>query len=36
MNRVETGGSTSGIAWLPLLGVLALGVAVYVRSRQVK
>jgi hypothetical protein len=33
---LETGGSASGIAWLPLLGLLALGVAVYVRSRQVK
>ena len=33
---VETGGSSSGIAWLPLFGVLALGMAAYLHRRRIQ
>jgi LPXTG-motif cell wall-anchored protein len=36
VNSVEAGGSASGIAWLPLFGLLALGVAAYWHRRRIR
>ncbi|HEX8683551.1 MAG TPA: hypothetical protein VF707_14615 [Ardenticatenaceae bacterium] len=36
VNSIEAGGSASSIAWLPLLGVLALGVAAYWHRRRIR
>ncbi len=36
VNSVEAGGSASGIAWLPLFGLLTLGVAAYWHRRRIR
>lgn len=36
VNSVETSGSASGIAWLPLFGLLVLGMAAYWHRRRIR